>query len=75
MLEDGTYEVLVVDAGRSAGTGDQLMTLTLTVVSGPLKGQVVDVVARDLAADEVALLAMPATLVVRNGVPFVHLED
>jgi hypothetical protein len=61
VLEDGTYEALViaVDGG----------VLSLTIVSGSHKGAVVDVRDARLHEDAVELLAMPCVLVVRGGEP------
>jgi hypothetical protein len=64
-LPDGRYDVLVVDA--TVGTDD--FAIELTIVSGEHKGEVVGVRATGFEADEVALLGMPGTLHVENGVP------
>ena len=61
MLEDGTYEALVVDVDGAV--------LALTIVSGPHKGAVVDVRDARLHEDAVELLAMPCVLVVAGGEP------
>lgn len=75
VLEDGTYDALVVDA-HATGSGDNdEMTLVMTIVSGLHKGETVDVVARGLGMDELALLAAPATLEVRDGRPSVRIDD
>ena len=72
MLPDGTYDVFIVDA--TAGDDDEL-ALSLTVLSGPSKGEVVDVRARGLGRDELDLLGLPATLVVTDGVPRVTVDS
>ena len=72
MLPDGTYDVFIVDATALA---DDVVALSLTVLSGPSKGEVVDVRAAGLGRDELDLLGLPATLVVENGAPRVVVDD
>lgn len=72
MLEDGTYEAVVVDADEGPQTGT--VRLELAVLVGPHKGELVTVIAADLGRDPLDTLAVPATLVVSNGQPHVHLE-
>ncbi|HEY8527710.1 MAG TPA: hypothetical protein VIL48_22280 [Acidimicrobiales bacterium] len=71
MLADGTYDALVVDAEPR---DDGAVSIDLTVVSGPNKGEVVTVLARNLAGDPVDLLGVPATLTVADGAPSLRLE-
>lgn len=71
MLDDGTYDALVVDAEPRDGGA---VSIDLTVVSGPAKGEVVTVLARGLAGDPVDLLGVPATLTVTGGAPSLRLE-
>jgi hypothetical protein len=67
VLPDGSYEAIVVDAD---GDGDpDLMVLSITIISGEHKGQVVDVQAVQLQYDAIDLLAMPCVLVVQGGEP------
>ena len=61
MLEDGSYEALVVDV--AAGV------LSLTILAGACKGAVVEVRATSLHDDGLDLLAMPCVLVVQDGEP------
>lgn len=75
MLEDGTYDAIVVDAepGVDAGT----VRLELAIAAGPHKGEVVTVTGSDPAyasSDPLDLLAIPATIVVTDGTPAVTLE-
>ena len=72
MLPDGTYDVFIVDATTLS---DGVVALSLTVLSGPSKGEVVDVRAAGLGRDEIELLGMPGTLVVEDGVPRVVIDD
>jgi len=69
LLEDGTYDVMVVDAVERA---DGTIGLELAVSSGSRRGEVVDVVATNLRVGWIALLGAPGTLVVRDGQP--HFE-
>jgi hypothetical protein len=61
VLEDGTYEALVVDVDGSV--------LSLTIVSGAHKGSVVEVRDARLHDDAIELLGMPCVLVVHDGEP------
>jgi hypothetical protein len=65
MLEDGSYDVVVVDASADG----EVMALDLTVLGGVHKGEVVAVRADGLGLDEIDMLGMPGTLVVEKGVP------
>jgi hypothetical protein len=71
VLDDGTYDALVVDATPRDEGG---VSIELTVVAGPAKGEVVAVLARGLAGDPLDLLGVPATLTVAGGVPSLRLE-
>jgi hypothetical protein len=71
VLPDGSYDAIVVDASATEGGAT---ALDLTVLSGPHKGEVVTVRAEGLGLDDHELLAVPATLTVRDGEPSVHLE-
>lgn len=69
-LDDGSYDVLVVDASAD---GDAI-AIDLTIVAGAHKGDVVALRATGLAGDEIELLGMPGTLHVENGVPRFELD-
>ena len=70
-LADGAYDALVVDA---EDRGDGTMSVELTIVAGPAKGEVVALVARNLPGDPLDLLGVPATITVRDGSPTVRFE-
>ena len=72
VLPDGSYDVFIVDA---TSVGDDAVALSLTVLSGPSKGEVVDIQAAGLGRDELDLLGLPGTLVVENGAPRVTVDD
>lgn len=72
MLEDGTYEAIVVDADDGAEAGS--VTLELAVAAGAHKGELVSVTATGLGRDPLDLLAVPATITVTDGAPVVALE-
>lgn len=72
MLEDGTYDAIVVDA--TDGEDPATVVFELAVAAGPHRGEVVSVTATGLGADPLDLLAVPATIVVANGSPTVTLE-
>lgn len=64
MLADGSYEGLVVDVDGTA--------LSITIISGPHKGDVVDVRSASLHSDDaIDLLGMPCVLTVAGGEPSV----
>lgn len=71
MLDDGTYDVFVVDAEATAPDG---LRLELTILAGPHKGEVVSMQTAGLGVDEVDALGMPGTLTVRDGRPAIVLE-
>lgn len=72
MLEDGTYDAIVVDAdpGAEAGT----ITVELAIAAGPHKGEVVSISMAAGERDPLDLLAVPATIVVADGRPSLTLE-
>ncbi len=72
MLEDGTYDAIVVDA--EPGPSPDTVVIELAIAAGPHRGEVIAVTASGVARDPLDLLAVPATLVVADGVPLVNLE-
>ena len=70
-LEDGTYDVMVVDA-RDADGG--AITVDLAVSSGPHRGDVVTVHAARSQDTWMDLLGAPGTLVVTGGEPTFHID-
>jgi hypothetical protein len=71
VLEDGSYDAMVVDA-TSADDGS--CSVELTILAGPHKGEVVAVRRAGLADRALDLLGIPATLTVADGVPTVRFE-
>jgi len=72
VLEDGTYEAIVVDADDGTEAGS--VVLELAVATGSHKGEIVTVIASGLHREALDLLAVPATIVVADGAPAVNLE-
>ena len=76
-LDDGTYDAFIIDAeeifAENADRG--ALHLEITITSGARKGEVVRVRADGLHADVIALIGMPATLTVVDGVPSVRIDD
>jgi hypothetical protein len=66
-LADGTYEGIVVDA--EGDSDPEVMVLSIAIISGPAKGQLVEVRAVKLQYDVLDLLAMPCVLTVADGEP------
>lgn len=71
VLEDGTYDALVVDATPA---DDGSCRVELTILAGPHKGEVVTVRRAGLADRALDLLGIPATLTVSDGAPAVRFE-
>lgn len=72
MLEDGTYDAVVVDAEEADGGA---IALDLAVLAGPHKGELVRITGPIPGRDPLDLLALPATITVAGGEPSVVLED
>ena len=70
-LPDGTYDALVIDA---ADHDDGSVSVDLTIVAGPPKGEVVTLLASGLEGDPLDLLGVPATITVSDGSPSVRFE-
>lgn len=67
LLADGSYEAIVVDA--EGDSDPEVMVLSIAVISGEAKGQLVEVRAVKLQYDVLDLLAMPCVLTVTDGEP------
>jgi hypothetical protein len=74
VVPDGVYDVFVVDASTGTEDGESVVHLVLTLLDGPHKGEVVELGARGLDADELDLLGTPAVLHVEHGRPRVRFE-
>ena len=70
MLQDGTYDVFVVDADDDEG----VIRLELTILAGEQKGEVVNLASPNLQGEPALLLGTPGTLTVTDGVPSLRLE-
>jgi hypothetical protein len=68
LLDDGTYDVVVIDAREGH---EEILHLELAVTSGEHRGEVVTVAARGLRRRALDLLGTPATLVVTDGEPHI----
>lgn len=68
MLEDGAYDVFIVDANDDEDD-DDVVHVTVTIIGGAHKGDVLTLHARGAQRDSAALLGLPGTLVVRDGEP------
>ena len=73
MLEDGSYDVIVVDAS-AIPDGPDALRLDLTILAGEHKGEVVPMRASGLGVDELDVLGVPGTLTVRDGAPSIVLD-
>ena len=71
MLEDGSYDAIVVDAEDLPAGG---VTVHLAIAAGDRKGEIVEITATGLDRNPLDLLAVPATISVWNGEPRLTLE-
>ena len=67
MLGDGSYEALCVDVSDDGGA----VVLSIAIIAGDHKGEVVEVRAAGAHGDAVDMLAMPCVLAVNDGQPSV----
>lgn len=76
MIDDGTYDAFIVDAEEGIGDdGTELMHLSVTILAGPLRGDVVDIAAVRLGRSSIDLIGMPATLTVTDGAPSLSIDE
>jgi len=73
MLDDGTYDAIVIDASEGSAPG--VLVVELTLVGGAHRGEMVTITASGLDRDPLDLLAVPATIVVTDGQPVLTLDD
>jgi hypothetical protein len=69
-VPDGTYDAIVVEARDRPDGGT---AIELTILSGPQKGQVLELQGQ-ARGDAIDLLGVPATVTVADGRPRVRLE-
>jgi len=69
VLDDGTYDAIVVDAHEIGDDASDRMILELAITSGPHKGEVVTVHAEHLSRSAVDALGLPGDLIVSGGNP------
>lgn len=74
MLEDGTYDVFIVDANEDDEDAD-VVHVTLTILDGTHKSDVIVLHARGLGRASIELFGLPGTLVVRDGAPHLELDQ
>ena len=71
-IEDGEYSIFVIDADA---LDDGTVRLEITITAGAYKGEVVALRAAHLTGDPIALMGMPGTLHVVDGLPRVEIDD
>ena len=74
MLDDGTYDAIVVDAHEIEDEAGDGVVLELTITAGPHKGEIVTVHAKHLALTAVDTLGLPGDLIVTGGEPRLVLQ-
>ena len=67
LLDDGVYEVVVVDAQEIDEIG--ALSLELVITTGTRKGDVVPLRVDNFDGDALSLLGLPGRLSVHDGVP------
>ena len=72
MLDDGTYEAIVLDARTD---DDGIVHVEVALTSGAHKGEVLQLAGRFAGKSELDLLAAPATLVIAEGQPRLSIDD
>ena len=71
-LPDGTYDVFIVDADETST--DDTLRLSVTIVGGDHKSDVVDLTATGLGVDAIDAMGMPGTLTVSGGEPTLEID-
>jgi hypothetical protein len=75
MLEDGSYDAIIVDADAVDGRGEDYFRVELTILSGPHRSEMVALSGPFPGRSDGDLMGLPATLVVDGGVPRITVED
>jgi hypothetical protein len=76
LLPDGTYHAFIVDAEEGiADDGTDRLHLSVTILNGEHKGEVLDLTAEGMGRTSIDVLGMPATLVVDRGTPRLTVDD
>ena len=74
-LPDGEYPVFVVDVEESDRPDGTVSKVSVTILTGDHKGDVVDLAAAGLQGSFIDLIGMPGMLVVANGTPSLAMDD
>jgi len=76
VIDDGDYQACVVDAEEGVDDdGHELIHLSVTILNGAYKGEVVEMTAARLGRTSIDVMGMPATLVVADGRPRLTIDD
>lgn len=71
-LDDGVYDVIVVDA---TAHDDGSHSVEVTILTGNHKGEIVGLRTSSLEGDDLDLLGLPGTLTVAGGLPDLRIDD
>lgn len=74
-IADGTYPVFILDAEEHTDEATSTVKLSVTILSGVHKGEVLDLVAANLGMSDIDLIGMPGTLTVRDRTPTLRIDD
>lgn len=73
ILPDGDYDVIVVEAADD-DAHDGRLHLSVTVLAGAHKSEVVDLAISNFGRPGYELLGLPGTLTVTDGLPHLDIE-
>lgn len=75
VLPDGTYDVIVVEADDDSHPDEpDKVHLSVTILAGTHKSEVVDLAIENLGRPGFDLLGLPGTLTVSAGLPHLRLD-
>lgn len=70
-LEDGVYDVFVIDALHHEG---RVTSVTVTITAGVQRGAIVDIGVTGWEISDIEVMGLPGTLTVDRGAPHLQLE-
>jgi hypothetical protein len=74
-LPDGEYPVFVVDVEEADRDDGTVSKVSVTILTGDHKGDVVELAATGLQGSFIDLIGMPGTVVVAEGRPSLAIDD
>ena len=74
-LPDGEYPVFVVDVEEADRDDGTVSKVSVTILTGDHKGDVVELAATGLQGSFIDLIGMPGNLTVADGTPSLAMDD